>query len=106
MSVRSAFWGKAPVFVLRFKFFLNSNLTLIILRPQAATLAKTIGIFRRNLESVDELVGGCSSWDQLKTEVVSAVEAEIQNNLSDYEVGLNRFIIIIDGQSDIKNRPA
>ena len=49
---------------------------------QAATLAKTIGIFRRNLETIDEF----SSWEQLKMEVVSAVEAEIQNNLTDYEV--------------------
>jgi len=49
---------------------------------RAATLAKTIGIFRRNLDIVDEF----TSWDQLKIEVVSAVEAEIQNNLSDYEL--------------------
>ena len=47
-----------------------------------ATLIKTLAIFRRSVDRDLELL----SWERLRSEVVMAVESEIQQSLAEYEV--------------------
>ncbi|XP_023326535.1 nuclear pore complex protein Nup160 [Eurytemora carolleeae] len=62
---------------------------------RAATLARTVGIFRRNLENSNIDEG--TTWEQLKQEVVSAVEADIQNSLTDYETRIICQYLVVAG---------
>jgi len=59
---------------------------------KATTLARTTGIFRRNLEN--NTISEDTSWDQLKREVVLAVEEDIKSSLTDYEVTDEEYLSI------------
>ena len=54
-----------------------------------STLLKTVAIFRRSVDGRDESL----SLDRLRDEVVIAVENEIQNNLADYEVTDEDYVL-------------
>jgi len=54
----------------------------------ASTIIKTVAIFRRSVERDENI-----SWERLRAEVVSAVEAEIQGNLQEYEVTDEDYVI-------------
>jgi len=59
---------------------------------QAATLARTVAIFRRSVDSgVPE---DMMSWQRLREEVVAAVEGEIQQSLVDYEVTDEDYVAV------------
>ena len=55
----------------------------------ASTLAKTVAIFRRSLDSREVENFG---WERLKQEVVSAVETEVQNSMVEYEVSDEEYV--------------
>jgi len=54
-----------------------------------STLLKTVAIFRRSVDGRDEALG----WDRLRGEVIIAVENEIQNNLAEYEVTDEDYVL-------------
>ena len=48
-----------------------------------------MAIFRRSVDGRDEALG----WDRLRGEVIIAVENEIQNNLAEYEVTDEDYVL-------------